>query len=1060
MIFSDTSQNSPLRETVLAIVTTQAEEPQFISETLASLLAQSYPVSAIAVVGDNPRLDLAKLCQQYQDKYQITCRFIASATPVSLAQATQLAAAELSQEFQYYWFLHADSAPDPNALTEMILKASVSSTIGALGVKQLAWNANADGSYNLREVGIRATRNAVRVPEVQLQERDQGQYDHREDVLAVGTAGMLVRSAIYHQVGGLDPDFQAFGEGLEFCRRLHAYGYRVVVVPSAKIRHAQLSLRNVNVKNAQAKRYAQVKNALLATPAGLWLLKLLGYLLLTPLRALAYLAMRDITHVHAELRVLAKLVVSLPEIITARARYPKTGAQNQSLRKLEASFREVRAARRDNRKANQEAIKLAAEPDPLVVQERAIQTAQMRKGAILVAVISLFFMLLYFLPYLSRGVLVGGNLSVDDTQFMGLWQTIFSSWRASEAGAVTVLDPFWLLYLPVLLVGAPFSLSIAGANTLLLYLSVPLSALGAYLSTGRFVQSWQVRLSLALFWIVSPGYLMALHTGAVGLVVVHILLPLLIWAIDRAWRFVPGGLGLTALLLSILSASMPIFAGLSLVLTFVGVIFSRRKVASLFLILPTLGILLPSLLTLSKANIGAFLLSSPGKLHITAVPGEAKNLWDLVWQTNASWNTGNITIFWLVGLGIIAVSALLALFRRRNATGIQAAWILIASGLALAIVFTQFTAGWITQAGQWQAVSGDYRLGLVVAWLGILLVFALASAGLRQELRKRKFGLAQPLALLGVLGLPLGIITVAGTWTYAQLTSEQLVLRAAPAALIPAIAQEGQNAPERTRVLAINVRDEILELGLWRKAGTQLSETPRSSYWQIPNNNSADLAVQTLQQAVAGLVVGNPNSLTEISNYGVGLVLVQPIADGKTSVLRDKLVSALFATAGLSYVTENETGIFWRLNSLNSTVDTTASTVGKDLAATAVVGRATLVSVDTQTKQILPSLEHTVSAQISVEQDSLIVLAERQDPNWVATLDGKPLKVAEPAKYADSKLFSKWQQAWELPASSTGILQIYHYDWRYFVLIAIQVLLGLITIISALPLRPKGVNTK
>ena len=36
-------------------------------------------------------------------------------------------------------------------------------------------------------------------------EIDQGQHDDREDVLAVGTAGMLVRPAVWDELGGTDP---------------------------------------------------------------------------------------------------------------------------------------------------------------------------------------------------------------------------------------------------------------------------------------------------------------------------------------------------------------------------------------------------------------------------------------------------------------------------------------------------------------------------------------------------------------------------------------------------------------------------------------------------------------------------------------------------------------------------------------------------------------------------------------------------------------------------------------------------------------------------------------
>ena len=40
---------------------------------------------------------------------------------------------------------------------------------------------------------------------VEFREVDQGQHDGRSDVLAVGTAGMLVRREVWDRLGGPDP---------------------------------------------------------------------------------------------------------------------------------------------------------------------------------------------------------------------------------------------------------------------------------------------------------------------------------------------------------------------------------------------------------------------------------------------------------------------------------------------------------------------------------------------------------------------------------------------------------------------------------------------------------------------------------------------------------------------------------------------------------------------------------------------------------------------------------------------------------------------------------------
>src|SRR5690606_41840409 len=73
-------------------------------------------------------------------------------------------------------------------------------------------------------------------------EIDQGQHDARDDVLAVGLAGALVRRTVWQELGGTDPEYGPFGDGLDLCRRARLAGHRVRVVPSAVVRHAQASL--------------------------------------------------------------------------------------------------------------------------------------------------------------------------------------------------------------------------------------------------------------------------------------------------------------------------------------------------------------------------------------------------------------------------------------------------------------------------------------------------------------------------------------------------------------------------------------------------------------------------------------------------------------------------------------------------------------------------------------------------------------------------------------------------------------------------------------------------
>ncbi len=68
-------------------------------------------------------------------------------------------------------------------------------------------------------------------------EPDQGQYDEPMKIMWASGAALLVRSALYEQVGGLDKDFFAHMEEIDLCWRIQLAGYSVEVVPSAVVYH-------------------------------------------------------------------------------------------------------------------------------------------------------------------------------------------------------------------------------------------------------------------------------------------------------------------------------------------------------------------------------------------------------------------------------------------------------------------------------------------------------------------------------------------------------------------------------------------------------------------------------------------------------------------------------------------------------------------------------------------------------------------------------------------------------------------------------------------------------
>ena len=68
-------------------------------------------------------------------------------------------------------------------------------------------------------------------------EQDCGQYDDPCDIFWATGAAMFVRASVWHRLGGLDGDFFAHMEEIDFCWRVHNAGFRVGYCPQSKLYH-------------------------------------------------------------------------------------------------------------------------------------------------------------------------------------------------------------------------------------------------------------------------------------------------------------------------------------------------------------------------------------------------------------------------------------------------------------------------------------------------------------------------------------------------------------------------------------------------------------------------------------------------------------------------------------------------------------------------------------------------------------------------------------------------------------------------------------------------------
>ena len=68
-------------------------------------------------------------------------------------------------------------------------------------------------------------------------EKDHGQYDNSCDIFWATGACMFVRANVWNELRGLDGDFFAHMEEIDFCWRTHLAGYRVCYCPQSTVFH-------------------------------------------------------------------------------------------------------------------------------------------------------------------------------------------------------------------------------------------------------------------------------------------------------------------------------------------------------------------------------------------------------------------------------------------------------------------------------------------------------------------------------------------------------------------------------------------------------------------------------------------------------------------------------------------------------------------------------------------------------------------------------------------------------------------------------------------------------
>ena len=898
---------------------------EFLAATLQAVKSQTRPADYLVVVdtGATP----AEISGT-DENHRIIRLSAKTNLKTSIEAAIAITPVPADQANAWLWVLHEDSAPKSDALAKLLEAVELSPSVAVAGPKQVAWN----DQKIITQQGLTLTPLGDLFSLVHGQ-LDQGQHDHTDDVMAVGTAGALINLAVYKKVGGLDKNAPPLAADVDFSIRVRLAGHRVAVVPAAKVAHAGLSLagkrprRWLGTSPKAALRRAAIHLRFAYAPLPVALVFWLFLPVIGVARAVWRIASKRPDRIWAELSAALWGFFTMPVRLASRGNIAKTSQLKFSnLKSLRASWQQVSSNRRAQFEQEQsKAIIEAFDRGEFEQVEQSSTKGFIASGGLWV-MLALTALSFSFWP--SNIAATGGGLLPLGNSWFEIFSRAGASYQPIGLGYFAPSDPFvWVLtFLGSLTFWAP-SLSIA----LLMLLAKALAFAGAWRAVALFTQSSLIRTLAALSFALWPSIINANTDGRLPALVSQLALPWLVLAVARAanlgvrslsktanqtWVWV----GLAGLLLAVIGASTPgLLPVLLLALGLIIILRIRRLGYLIWIPLPAAALSAPTL-----ANY----LGATGYLGITAPlaqladPGlsqaaEKVATWQLLLGGESFGPAlaliGQISL-WLT-LPAIGL-AVLSLISKRFASaatiwafallGVLSAWLM----QSLRFPALGNSGGGAGSQGEWVTGSTAAHLGLVGLAISILAAIALDQVSVK----------AAKVWLVSIF-IALGLLPTAALAAATPSQFEYSDGRVVPS-IVAAEAELGSQlkllsiAPQQNADNSMQLQAELISGDGVHLEDVSVSYRFALANLQSPKETADEMALAKAQrfaetkQLVADLASANGSDLSEaLTKTGVAYVLVP---NGSSALVND-LAIALDSVKELEAVGSTDFGQLWRV---------------------------------------------------------------------------------------------------------------------------------------------------
>ncbi|MBU3689300.1 MAG: hypothetical protein B7C54_11250 [Acidimicrobiales bacterium mtb01] len=216
---------------VVATIVVHPPQPH-LAELAASLAAQDYPnLQVLVLVADAPGSAVDEVAAVVR-AHLPAAHIRAAGADLGFGPTANQVLGLVEGDSGFFLLMHDDVALMPDAVSRLV-EEIFRSNAAMVGPKIVDW----DDARILQSVGFAVDRFGELDDGLEPRELDQEQHDAIRDVFALSSACLLIRADVFRQLKGFDPSIRFHGEGLDLCWRAHLLGGRVVVVPSAVARH-------------------------------------------------------------------------------------------------------------------------------------------------------------------------------------------------------------------------------------------------------------------------------------------------------------------------------------------------------------------------------------------------------------------------------------------------------------------------------------------------------------------------------------------------------------------------------------------------------------------------------------------------------------------------------------------------------------------------------------------------------------------------------------------------------------------------------------------------------